>query len=133
MSEENRAPVRRFYKEGLNSGVFDAPTNPERRAILQRGVGVGVAGLLLGGLGAFDTDLLVAGQAGATPVQGIAMPKGVRRVITGHNAQGRSYIVSDDRVTGGAHPNLYKATGELPLGPAPAGGRYNDDVINYQR
>jgi len=119
MSEENKALGRRFCAEDSNGGIYNVPTDPERRTILQRGVAIGVASLFLGGLGAFDTDLLVAGQAGTAPAPGIAISKGVRRVITGHNAQDRSYVVSDDRVTGGAHPNLYRATGELPLGPTP--------------
>ena len=61
------------------------------------------------------------GQAGTAAVPGTALPQGVRRVITGHNAQGRSYIIQDDRVMRGPLPNLYKATGEQPLGPGPAG------------
>ena len=99
----------RYGKDNLNINILNVPINPERRIILQSGV----AGLLLCGLSAC--------QAGSTITSGIALPNGVRRVITGHNAQGRSYIVSDDRVAGGAHPNLYRATGDLPLGPAPAG------------
>ena len=59
-----------------------------------------------------------AGAGGST---GIALTQGVRRVITGHNAQGKSYIITDDRVTSGTFPSLYKATGEMPLGPGPAG------------
>ena len=41
--------------------------------------------------------------------------------LTAHNAQGRSYIIKDDRITTGPFPSLYKATGDMPLGPAPAG------------
>jgi mannose-6-phosphate isomerase-like protein (cupin superfamily) len=52
---------------------------------------------------------------------GIAVTKGVRRIVTGHNAQGRSYIIRDDRVTAGAFPNLYKTIGDMPLGPGSAG------------
>jgi hypothetical protein len=106
-----------YSEENLNREILDVSTSPERRIILQRGM----AGLLLCGLGAFDADLVMAGQAGSTTAFGIALPNGVRRVITGHNAQGRSYIASDERMTGGPHPNLYKATGEMPLGPTQAG------------
>jgi quercetin dioxygenase-like cupin family protein len=70
-------------------------------------------------LGLFDAGVAAAAQNPAAPVSGIALPQGVRRIITGHNAQGRSYIIQDDRVTRGTFPNMYKATGELPLGPAP--------------
>ena len=79
-------------------------------------VGGGVAGALFGG--AASVDLLAGGQAAGGA--GIAMTQGVRRVITGHNAQGKSYIITDDRITTGAFPSLYKTTGEAPLGPGPA-------------
>jgi len=89
--------------------------------MLGQTLGAGLAGALLGGVASFGSDLSAAGQATASDIPGIALTKGVRRIITGHNAQGRSYIIKDDRVTGGAFPSLYKATGDLPLGPAPAG------------
>jgi quercetin dioxygenase-like cupin family protein len=101
-----------------------ANTNDEildRRAVLERTIGAGLAGALLSGFGAFGTDLAAAGQGGGAAPAGITLAKGVRRIVTGHNAQGRSYIIRDDRVTGGAFPSLYKATGDLPLGPAPSG------------
>jgi hypothetical protein len=95
------------------------PADPERRVVLERALGAGVAGALFGGLGAFGVDPAAAAQAGAA--SGIALTRGVRRVITGHNAQGRSYVISDERVTAGTFPNLYKTTGESPLGPGPSG------------
>ena len=93
----------------------------DRRAVLERVVGAGVAGALFGGLGTFGVDSNAASQAGATTPSGIALARGVRRVITGHNARGRSYIIQDDRVTGGSFPSLYRATGDLPLGSGPTG------------
>ena len=101
--------------------VLDLPTNVERRAIFESAVGAGVAGALFGGIGAFGVELMAAGQAAATTASGIALTRGVRRIITGHNAKGRSHIIQDDRVTGGVFPSLYKATGDLPLGPGPSG------------
>jgi hypothetical protein len=90
----------------------------DRRTMIERMlVGTGVAGAALFGSGA--VDLLAGGQAAGGGV-GIPMTQGVRRVITGHNAQGKSYIITDDRITTGAFPSLYKATGEMPLGPGPA-------------
>jgi len=89
-----------------------------RRTILECLASVGLTGALVA---AWDAEPGAA-QAGQTPspaYPGISLPQGMRRVITGHNAQGRSYIVQDDRVARGTFPNLYKATGELPLGPAP--------------
>jgi len=91
----------------------------ERRAILDVMFGAGIAGAVCG----FAANLNAAGQArGASSTSsGITLASGVRRIITGHNAQGRSYIIQDDRVTGGAFPSLYKATGDQPLGPGRAG------------
>jgi Cupin domain len=100
---------------------LDLQSNLDRRALFERVAGAGLAGAVLSGLGAFTVDVMAAGQAGATTPAGIALTKGVRRIVTGHNAQGRSYIVRDDRVTGGAFPSLYKATGDQPLGPGPTG------------
>jgi hypothetical protein len=107
-------------KEHHGLRVLDLPTDPDRRAILESAVGAGIAGALLGGLGSFGVELTAAGQAGATTASGIALTRGVRRIVTGHNPQGRSYIVRDDRVTGGTFPSLYKSTGDLPLGPGPS-------------
>jgi len=99
----------------------DLPTDSERRAILESAVGAGIAGALFGGLGTFGVELMATGQAGATTPSGIALTRGVRRIVTGHNPQGRSYIIQDDRVTGGTFPSLYKSTGDLPLGAGPSG------------
>jgi quercetin dioxygenase-like cupin family protein len=100
---------------------LDTPTDVGRRSVLEQAFGAGVAGTLLAGLGAFSVDLLALGQGGTTTETGIALPRGVRRIVTGHNAQGRSYIIQDDRVTNGTFPNMYKATAAQPLGPGPAG------------
>jgi quercetin dioxygenase-like cupin family protein len=110
-----------MWKEDARNRLLDIPSNPDRRAILERTIGAGLTGAVIGGLGSFGVDLLAAGQAGATAPTGIAMNKGVRRIITGHNAQGRSYIIKDDRVTGGTFPSLYKTNGAVPLGAGPAG------------
>ena len=45
----------------------------------------------------------------------------MRRIVTGHDADGKSYVVSDERVTGFAIPNLFKTTGDDPFGPGPEG------------
>src|SRR5262245_45050374 len=94
----------------------------ERRTILEQLTGAGIISAAIASLGGID--LLAAGQAATTPrppVSGLDLSKGVRRVITGHNAAGRSYIIKDDRIITGPFPSLYKATGDEPLGPAPAG------------
>ena len=91
----------------------------DRRAILGRTLAGGMLGALFGGLGLADLEA-AAGQAGAAAA-GLDMKPGVRRIITGHNEKGRSYIIKDDRITTGAFPSLYKATGDQPLGPGPSG------------
>jgi quercetin dioxygenase-like cupin family protein len=104
----------------VNDG-FGSPA-VERRTVLEQLVGAGIVSAAFGSLG--GVDLLAAGQAttkAGTPVSGLDLTKGVRRVVTGHNAAGRSYIIKDERVTGGAFPSLYKATGDVPLGPGLAG------------
>src|SRR5262245_2060811 len=94
-------------------------TEVDRRVVLERAVAGGMMGALFGGLGL--ADLQAAAVQGTAAFPGLEMKQGVRRIITGHNAQGRSYIIKDDRITTGPFPSLYKATGEMPLGPGPAG------------
>ena len=45
----------------------------------------------------------------------------MRRIVTGHDAEGKSDVVSDERVTGFAVPNLFKTSGDDPFGPGPEG------------
>ena len=56
-----------------------------------------------------------------TPASGIELPQGMRRIVTGHDAEGKSDVVSDERVTGFAVPNLFKTSGDDPYGPGPEG------------
>jgi hypothetical protein len=57
--------------------------------------------------------------AGATAGQQPAAPIGrVRRIVTGHNAAGKSYIVSDDMAPAA---NLWATKPDQLLGPVPAG------------
>lgn len=92
----------------------------DRRTMLERLAGLGLVGGLFGAWGALDPGAAAAAQNATSPTNpGIALAQGMRRVITGHNAQGRSYIIQDDRVARGTFPNMYKATGDEPLGPAP--------------
>lgn len=98
-----------------------APFDSDRRALLASTLNAGFAGLIFGGLSAASVEhLSAAEQSGGGTATGISLAKGVRRIITGHNGKGRSYIIKDDRITGGTFPSLYKATGELPLGAGPA-------------
>ena len=96
-------------------GPIPTTTPIDRRTMLERALRVAVAGTVVGGM----SELAAAGAAQATSMPGIALPQGMRRIVTGHDANGRSYVVSDERVTGGSFPNLFKTTGDDPFGPGP--------------
>src|SRR4051812_44404382 len=72
-------------------------------------------GYAVGGGAALAALLALPEHAAAqTPV-----PAGrMRRVVTGHNAEGKSYIVSDEMAEMG---NLWATKPDLPLGQVPAG------------
>ena len=91
-----------------------------RRTLLLQTFGAAAAGTLLGaeaGLTASAGSEI--GQAsGQYP--GIALPQGMRLIVTGHDAEGQSYIVRDERITRGAQfPSLFSTTGDDPFGPGP--------------
>ena len=88
--------------------------------LITHGLGAATVGALLGSTASVAAATGVgAGQApGRMP--GIALPQGMRRVVTGNDAEGQSYIVADDRVTiGPVFPNIFKTTGDDPFGPGP--------------
>ena len=91
----------------------------DRRTLLARTVGAATAGALLGAA----TDLTAASPAAAQApggFPGVALPQGMRVVITGHDAEGQSTIVRDERVTtDAAFPNLFSTTGDDAFGPGP--------------
>src|SRR5712671_4107693 len=79
----------------------------DRRAMLASSAGASAA--LLGLFAAPDEA-----AAGQTPV-----PTGhMRRIVTGRNAEGKSYIVSDEMADVG---NLWTTKPDQPIGQAPAG------------
>ena len=92
-----------------------------RRALLDASLGAALAGTLLGGLGEDSLEAAVAQPQSGTGASGISLQAGVRRIVTANDAQGKSFILSDERVTGGQFPSLFKATGDNPLGPGAAG------------
>lgn len=118
MAHNHKAPGVHRPADDRSTDLFSSEL--DRRAWLDRSVGAGLAGLFLAGLNGLESEVAAAEQGPAASVPGISLAKGVRRIITGHNAQGKSYIIKDDRITGGAFPSLYKATGAEPLGPAPS-------------
>lgn len=78
-----------------------------RRTAIKRSLGVALAGSLWGHAKLSAAD------------NGIELPNGMRRIVTGHDPEGKSYIVSDERVTTGPFPNLFQTTGGDPFGPGP--------------
>ena len=78
-----------------------------RRTVLERAVDAALGASLVGAL---------AGDISAAPQQKTPAPTatgpGIRRIVTGHNANGKSYVVSDTVVTG----SMVYATGDNPLG-----------------
>jgi hypothetical protein len=97
-------------------GPVDEGTTMSRRSVLEGSLGVAFAGAVLGGLG------VVADLTAAEPQSANADQPTIRVVITGNNAEGKSYFVSDKRYPrGGATPNLFKTRAEGPLGEGGAG------------
>ena len=96
----------------------------DRRTLVTQSLGAAAFGALLGS-SACMTASAPAGEeqapaTAAAPMPGIALPQGMRRVVTGNDAEGNSYIVADDRVTiGPEFPNIFKTTGDDPFGPGP--------------
>ena len=92
----------------MNSRKYD------RRSVLAYSAmgGAALAGALFGAV----NETVVEGQ-GATAA--LPLPAGrMRRVVTGHNAGGKSYIVSDEMAD---LANLWTTKPDQPLGLAPAG------------
>ena len=106
MSEQRRTPKDR------------TPTADTigRRTVLTQTLGAVVGGTILGGSAGLAA---ASGAEQSVSIPGIALPQGMRRIVTGHDASGRSYVVSDERVTGGTFPNLFQTTGDDPFGPGP--------------
>ena len=100
------------------------PLAMDRRTLVAQSLGAAAFGALLGS-SACMTASAPAGEeqapaTAAAPMPGIALPQGMRRVVTGNDAEGNSYIVADDRVTiGPEFPNIFKTTGDDPFGPGP--------------
>jgi hypothetical protein len=83
----------------------------DRRTMLARAAAGSAA--LVGGLLGVSSELAAQAQAAQAPA-----PARVRRIVTAHNAEGKSYIVSDEMVS---PANLWSTSAEQVLGAAPAG------------
>jgi hypothetical protein len=104
--------------EAKSQRVIDAALL-DRRTMLERSVGAALAGTIIGTVGALAGEVTLAAQQPATP--GARGNQGIRRIVTGHNARGKSYVVSDVRIEGGRAPNVFQTTSDHPLGPGGAG------------
>ena len=100
------------------------PQPMDRRTLVTHSLGAAAFGTLMGS-SACATSNAPDGEertseAASDTLPGIALPQGMRRVVTGHDAEGRSCIVRDDRVfMERTFPNLFKTTGDDPFGPGP--------------
>ena len=106
-----------------DAGTGQSPTSDQldRRTVIERSLGLALAGSLFGASTELAAAMSGTGQPSSTSASGIALPQGMRRIVTGHDADGKSYVVSDERVTGFAIPNLFKTAGDDPFGPGPEG------------
>ena len=107
--------------EDAGTGQSPISDQLDRRTVVERSLGLALAGSLFGASTELAAAMSGTGQPSSTSASGIALPQGMRRIVTGHDADGKSYVVSDERVTGFAIPNLFKTTGDDPFGPGPEG------------
>ena len=107
--------------EDAGTGQSPISDQLDRRTVIERSLGLALAGSLFGASTELAAAMSGTGQPSSTSASGIALPQGMRRIVTGHDADGKSYVVSDERVTGFAIPNLFKTTGDDPFGPGPEG------------
>jgi len=92
-----------------------SPADPGRRTLLGL-TAAGAAALLapvLGGALATDAE---AAQSGAVPIPSAAAR--VRRVVTGLNGAGKSFIAVDDQVP---VTSIFTTSADAPIGKSPAG------------
>ena len=104
--------------------AVDATDDPRRligRRALLGGSAVGGAALAAGLFGPL-AGVAVAGQAPANAARPVKSGR-IRRVATGQNAAGRSYIAVDEVV---AIDDVWTTTADEPLGPAPGGEERSD-------
>ena len=105
--------------ESLSQDQLQRPHAIDRRTLLLQTFGA-AAGTLLGAEAGLAAS--AKGAVGQAPGQyaGIALPQGMRVIVTGHDAEGQSYIVRDERVTRATEfPSLFRTTGDDPFGPGP--------------
>ncbi|MCY4028918.1 MAG: cupin domain-containing protein [Acidobacteria bacterium] len=105
------------FAQGTLAGLSPATSGIDRRAMIGRTLGAAAAGALLGAAAPGAPGVVHAQSVGA-PSPGIQLPEGMRCIVTGHDAEGQSYVVSDERVSG-SFPNVFRTTGNDPFGAGP--------------
>ena len=96
-----------------------AASGIDRRTMIGRTLGAAAAGSLLGAIAAPGTTEAAPAQPAGTSSPGILLPDGMRRIVTGHDDEGKSYVVRDERVSGWNFPNVFRTTGDDPFGAGP--------------
>ena len=123
MSNHREPPRRRLVQAPpahASSGEAPLVTPPvDRRTMIGRTLGAAGAGALLGAVAAPGAPVAARAQTAGASSPGILLPDGMRRIVTGHDAEGRSYVVSDERVSGWNFPNVFRTTGDDPFGAGP--------------
>lgn len=89
----------------------------DRRTMIRRAVGGGAALAAAAISGLRGAAAFEPGQT-PTPAAPPAPAKNVRRVVTGHNREGKSYIASDEMVPASA---IWTTSADHPLGASPSG------------
>lgn len=90
----------------------DHPKLP-RRTMLRYSTAGGAA--LVAGL---FSELVEAGQGSSRPAASAGAAGRIRRVVTGHNKEGKSYIASDEIVDAAS---IWTTSPDHPIGPGPGG------------
>ena len=86
--------------------------------MIGRTLSAAAAGALLGAATGRGAPGAVRAQSAGASSPGILLPDGMRCIVTGHDGEGRSYVVSDERVSG-SFPNVFRTTGDDPFGAGP--------------
>jgi hypothetical protein len=88
-------------------------TAVSRRSILEQSLTISLGTAVFGTL---PNDPVEATQQAAQPPLGDTIRPTIRRVVTGNNRRGMSYIVSDERRSFSGLPSLFRTLPEKPMG-----------------
>ena len=106
---------KQMHRSAQSRGTESAAVG--RRALLRYSLGGGAA-LAATVLGRTEPSSAQTGQTPPPALPRPAVSARVRRVVTGHNAEGKSYIAVDEMVDASS---IWTTTAEQPLGAPPQG------------